>query len=133
MQFDSENTSTHTITAYNTAGFTINDTHYAHSITIGADGHIGAWLADTQTIAASHVAELVLPQYDIILLGTGWQQHFPPAAWLAPFAAQQKPLEIMNTPAACRTYNILAAENRKVLAALYLPPNSNSTAVPFVE
>ncbi|GHU14188.1 hypothetical protein FACS189441_3260 [Betaproteobacteria bacterium] len=56
---------------------------------------------------------------DVALLGTGVKQHFPAApTLLAPLLAQGISLEIMNTPAACRTYNLLATEGRKVLVAL---------------
>lgn len=56
---------------------------------------------------------------DVALLGTGAKQHFPASpALLAPLLAQGISLEIMNTPAACRTYNLLAAEGRKALVAL---------------
>jgi uncharacterized protein len=55
---------------------------------------------------------------DVALLGTGAKQHFPAPALQAPLLAQGISLEIMNTPAACRTYNLLAAEGRRALVAL---------------
>lgn len=59
---------------------------------------------------------------ELVILGTGRQLRWPAPAWLAPFAQQGIGLEAMDTAAACRTYNILASEGRKVLAALLLEP-----------
>ncbi|MDR3055204.1 MAG: MTH938/NDUFAF3 family protein [Zoogloeaceae bacterium] len=58
---------------------------------------------------------------DVALLGTGEKQHFPSPALQAALRAQGVTLEIMSTPAACRTYNLLAAEGRKALVALVEP------------
>jgi uncharacterized protein len=55
---------------------------------------------------------------EIILLGTGNRLRFPPGPLMRPFAPAGIGLEIMDLKAACRTYNILAAEGRKVAAAL---------------
>lgn len=55
---------------------------------------------------------------EIILLGTGQQIRFPRPELLRPLVAAHKGLEAMDIRAACRTYNILAGEGRKVLAAL---------------
>lgn len=55
---------------------------------------------------------------EIILLGTGKRLRFPPGPLLRPFAAARIGIEVMDLQAACRTYNILAAEGRNVAAAL---------------
>ena len=55
---------------------------------------------------------------EIVLLGTGARQRFPNPALLAPLIEARIGFEIMDTPAACRTYNILMAEGRQVAAAL---------------
>ena len=55
---------------------------------------------------------------DIILLGTGLQLRFPRSELLQPFMQARKGLEVMDIPAACRTYNLLSSEGRKVAAAL---------------
>ena len=66
------------------------------------------------------LAELAASGAELVLLGTGRQLKRAPPAWLAPFARQGVGLESMDTAAACRTYNILASEGRRVLAALIL-------------
>ncbi len=55
---------------------------------------------------------------EMILLGTGSRLRFPSGALLRPFANAGIGLDVMDLQAACRTYNILAAEGRKVAAAL---------------
>lgn len=57
---------------------------------------------------------------EIVLLGTGSSLRFPHPALSQSLANARIGLEVMNTPAACRTYNILMAEGRKVAAALLL-------------
>jgi uncharacterized protein len=57
---------------------------------------------------------------EIVLLGTGASLRFPHPALSQSLASARIGLEVMNTPAACRTYNILMAEGRKVAAALLL-------------
>ena len=53
-----------------------------------------------------------------MLFGAGAAQRFPHPRLLAPLTDARVGLEVMDTPAACRTFNILAAEGRRVLAAL---------------
>ena len=55
---------------------------------------------------------------EILLLGTGPKQRFPHPSLTAPLAQAGIGVEVMDLKAACRTYNILAAEARKVAAAL---------------
>ena len=59
-------------------------------------------------------------QTEIVLLGTGSRQRFPHPRLTAPLAQAGIGLEVMDLHAACRTYNILVAEDRKVAAALLL-------------
>lgn len=80
-----------------------------------APRHVGEW-------QAQHLAALANAGAELVILGTGPRLVFPPPAWLAPFAQQRVGLETMDTAAACRTYNVLASEGRKVIAALLLDP-----------
>lgn len=59
---------------------------------------------------------------EIILLGTGLVLVLPDVQLMARLAAESIGLEIMDTPAACRTYNLLVHERRRVVAALFNPP-----------
>jgi uncharacterized protein len=61
---------------------------------------------------------------EIILLGTGAKLTTPDVALMAQVAASGIGLEIMDTPAACRTYNVLTHESRRVVAALFIEPST---------
>lgn len=55
---------------------------------------------------------------DVVLLGTGPRQHFPDPRVLRALYERQIGIEVMDTSAACRTFNVLVAEGRPVAAAL---------------
>ena len=71
-------------------------------------------------LAEAHFARIAELRPEVVLLGTGARLRFPPAALTAPLARAGIGLEVMDVQAACRTYNILAAEDRVVVAALLL-------------
>ena len=69
-------------------------------------------------LTAEHVQSLLALKPEIVLLGSGRTFAFPDPAALAPLHAARVGVEVMDTRAACRTYNILLGEGRNVLAAL---------------
>jgi uncharacterized protein len=71
------------------------------------------------------VAEL---QPEIVLLGTGARQRFPSPRLTRALTEARIGLDVMDTPAACRTFNILAAEERKVAVAILLDPHQPGQA-----
>ena len=60
-------------------------------------------------------------QPDVVLLGTGHRQVFPPAEIMGQFGKRRIGLEVMDNGALCRTFNILIAEQRSVVGAIILP------------
>lgn len=70
--------------------------------------------------AAASEALLVLDP-EVVLLGTGARQHFPPQAKLLPLLRRRIGVEVMDNAAAARTYNLLAADGRRVVVAMMLP------------
>ncbi len=70
---------------------------------------------------AEHLAAVLAHEPELVLVGTGDRLQFPADTVLRPLQAAGIGYEIMDTPAACRTFNILAAEDRLVVAALLLP------------
>lgn len=76
---------------------------------------------DIDGLLEEHLDALVELQPELILLGTGTQLQFPGAEILAPLHNRQIGVEVMDTAAACRTYNILMAEGRFVVAGLINP------------
>jgi uncharacterized protein len=71
---------------------------------------------------AAHLAPLLALGVDVVLLATGPRQQFQATAVLARAAAAGVGLEVMDLGAACRTYNVLLAEDRPVALALIFPP-----------
>ena len=69
-------------------------------------------------LTAQDFARLLEASPEIVLLGTGATQRFPRPAVVAPLMSARVGLEVMDTRAACRTFNILVAEGRSVVAAL---------------
>lgn len=95
-----------------------------HSILISAET-LKPWTPQTLAeLRAEHFNELINDpigwQPQLILLGTGARQVFPAPELLRPLYEQGLGIEIMDTGAACRTYNIVVAEGRQVLAALLM-------------
>jgi len=67
-----------------------------------------------------HLDAIYAMNPEIIIIGTGQTQIFPPAAILRRLAKEQIGFEIMDTQAACRTFNILMAEDRTIVAGIFL-------------
>jgi uncharacterized protein len=74
--------------------------------------------ANVATLQESDMQQLLGLGVEVILLGTGKRLRFPAPTLMRPFAPAGIGLEVMDLQAACRTYNILASEGRKVAAAL---------------
>ncbi len=108
-----------TVTAYGPGFIEINRVRHEGAILLMPEGPVAAWpFASLDALAQADFATLLARQPEVILLGTGPHQRFPHPRLTAPIAAARIGLDVMTTPAACRTYNILMAEGRKVLAAL---------------
>ena len=73
-----------------------------------------------EALAEKDYAALLLHRPEIVLLGTGAAQRFPHPRLLASLTAARVGVEVMDTRAACRTFNILVAEGRRVAAALVM-------------
>jgi uncharacterized protein len=57
---------------------------------------------------------------EIVILGAGVKQRFPPMEWMAALMSRGIGCDVMDTGAACRTYNVLVSEGRKVVAAIFV-------------
>ena len=71
-----------------------------------------------EALTAADFAELLAGDPELALLGTGTRLRFPHPRLTADLTRAQVGIEAMDTAAACRTFNILAAEGRRVVAAL---------------
>jgi uncharacterized protein len=71
-------------------------------------------------LTVAHLEEVLSLDPELVLLGTGAKQQFPAMEILATLQRARIGIEVMDTPAACRTFNILVAEGRQVAAALLM-------------
>jgi uncharacterized protein len=108
-------------TSYGEDFVSVNGQRHSVSLIVLRDRLIVPWEpASFDQIRAEHVASVAPLGCDIVILGTGPTQRFPSAPVMAPLIEARIGFEVMSTQAACRTYNILAAEDRKVAAVLVL-------------
>jgi uncharacterized protein len=109
-----------TITGYGDGYVAVNGQRYESSVIVLPD-RVLPWSARSfDTLAPEDFAELKDLGAEIILLGTGPRQRFPQPRLTAELTKAGIGVEVMDVHAACRTYNILVAEERKVAAALLL-------------
>ena len=76
--------------------------------------------AGFDALTEADFSQIVVLGCEVVLFGTGRRQRFPRPALLQPLMLARIGVEVMDTAAACRTYNILMAEGRSVAAALLL-------------
>ena len=108
-----------TVTAYGSGFVAINGRRYERSLVVTPDSLDPEWPAATlDELRAEHLTPLAASGCDVVLLGTGARQRFPSPAILRPMIEARIGVEVMDTAAACRTYNVLMAEGRKVVAVL---------------
>jgi uncharacterized protein len=100
-------------------GIQVVDEAYRQPIILSASSIITDWTvtsaAELQTADAEKILEL---KPEIVLIGTGERQVFLPPELMVFFYSQGAGIEVMNTEAACRTFNVLVSESRNVVAAL---------------
>jgi uncharacterized protein len=107
-----------TITAYGDDYVMVNGARRDSSVVVTADA-VQPWsAADFAHLKEEDFAALADLGVEIVLLGTGPRQRFPHPRLTASLGAKRIGLEVMDLKAACRTYNILVAEERKVALAL---------------
>ena len=110
-----------TISAYGQGWVAVNGERVSTSILIGAKGQRVDWQVNRfEDLTEAHFTQLAEMDCELVIFGSGARLRFPPAAWLQALMHKRIGLETMDTQAACRTYNILAGEGRRVLAAMLL-------------
>ncbi|RLA15210.1 MAG: hypothetical protein DRQ59_01650 [Gammaproteobacteria bacterium] len=114
-------TSRYSISAYSPDGIVVNNQNYRQSLVLSAQTINSPWPVRSISELDESSLQIVLDMNpDVVLLGTGERQEFPEARIFALLGQQGIGLEVMNNGALCRTFNILVAEDRAVVAAIML-------------
>lgn len=112
-------TSLNTVTAYGPGFIEINAVRFTGNLIFSPDRPASPWSPSSfEELAAGDFESLLALEPEIVLIGTGSRQRFPRPALYAALRRARIGVEVMDTPAACRTYNILTAEGRRVVAAV---------------
>ena len=127
MKLQPDRMDTLAVTGYGPGWIAVNGERHTHSLLITSRGLLKPWrptrFEDLQT---ADFEELTTLGIELAVFGSGARLRFIPPAWQAPLMAARLGLETMDTPAACRTYNILAGEGRPVAALLLLEPAAST-------
>ncbi|MCB1735430.1 MAG: Mth938-like domain-containing protein [Gammaproteobacteria bacterium] len=110
------------ITAYESGSITINGRPVRRHVIV-SPSRLEAWeISGVDELTLEHLEAAFEDGVEVVLLGTGNRQRFPDTALMIAAIRRGIGLEIMDTPAACRTYNVLSGEGRRVVAALIVDP-----------
>ena len=115
------------VRAYSAGEIRVGDTVLRRSCLISADQLIADWRPqsiDELTLADLDAVLELAPE--IVVLGTGTRQRFPSMKLIGEVLSRGVGCEVMDTAAACRTYNVLASEDRRVVAALLMDQGSTA-------
>ena len=119
MKLQPDKSDAQSLTAHGPGWVAINNEKVEGSVVVGSRGERFAWDCEHfEQLDARHFEQLAGLGAEMIIFGSGARIRFPQPAWLRGLMAERTGVETMDTAAACRTYNILAAEGRHVIAAL---------------
>ena len=109
------------IDAYTKSAIVVSKVTYHSSLILCATDIIDDWPPQTcSELTAQHLHQVISLDPEIVLLGTGSKIVFPEDEILQPIISNRIGYEIMDTGGACRSYNFLVAEGRRVVAALFM-------------
>jgi len=121
VKFTRELTGTLTIQTVTTSAIIVGGDSYSEPVALTPDEIIRDWKPrPIAELTEAHFENLLQRAPELVILGTGAMSQFPPRELVFAFARRGIGLETMDTPAAARTFNVLATEGRQVAAVLYL-------------
>ena len=114
-----------TITRHESGRVWVGGTAFDHSVLVPWVGAVQAWGAATPAeLTAEHFARIVAFKPEVVIFGSGAKLRFVAPALTRALIDQRIGIETMDTGAACRTYNVLVSEGRRVLAAVLVEPGT---------
>jgi uncharacterized protein len=100
-------------------GVIVNGKEHRSAVIVPWRGGVSAWApSDFEGLAQEHFEALAALGPELVIFGSGARLRFPRPLFLQPLMTRRIGIETMDTAAACRTYNVLLAEGRAVVAAL---------------
>jgi uncharacterized protein len=116
-----ENSSIYQIRAFQPGMIQINDITLTKSVIISPSQLVQHWAPQSITELSAQSLKIIIDMKpDVLLIGTGSEHVFLPAEIYGELINHGIGVEVMETRAACRTFNALSAENRNVVAALII-------------
>ncbi len=107
------------ITGHGEGHILVNGKRIEHALIVMPDKVIDPWpVVNTAALTLADFAGLIELRPELVVFGSGPSFRFPDARILAAFSAARIGFDVMDTPAACRTYAVLMSEGRRVAAAL---------------
>lgn len=104
-------------------GVLVNGVEHRSSVIVPWQGAVTAWnVVDFDALTEADFERLAALNPELVVFGSGARLRFPKPALMRSLMSRRIGLETMDTPAACRTYNVLLAEGRSVVAALLFEP-----------
>lgn len=123
MKFVRETHSAITIRQVDEGVIHIGDEEIRENVVLFRDTIERGWMPDdVSKLDESDFATLIEKNPEIVVLGTGWTPKLPPRELVFALARRGIGFETMDTPAACRTFNVLISEDRDVAAVLIINP-----------
>jgi uncharacterized protein len=111
----------HVVRGYAPGRLLIGEHEFARSVIVSADTLVDDWRPQhIGDLTAADLEPVLALRPQVLLLGSGPRQVFPKPELLAQLYAARIGFEVMDTGAACRTYNVLVGEGRDVAAALVI-------------
>jgi uncharacterized protein len=110
---------TNAISRHGPEGVVVNNVEYRSSLVVPWQGRVISWHGTRfEDLTEEHFRTLAALAPELVVFGSGTRIRFPRPALLRPLIDARIGIETMDSPAACRTYNVLLAEGRSVVAAL---------------
>ena len=121
MKFTREISSVTTIRRVSGKAIVIGENRYTETIALTPDGLVEDFAPPPlEELGLSHFEMLLEDEPELVILGTGDRTVFPPRELTFAFARRNIGLEVKNTAAAARTFNVLAGEGRRLAAVFYI-------------
>ena len=122
MKLHSDSTQQYqTVTGYDASGVEINAERFNHSLLVMPETPPRPWdVTRFEDLQAAHFEQIAADAPDVVILGTGERQRFVHPRLIQALSSRHIGVESMDSQAACRTYNVLMGEGRKVTLALII-------------